>query len=133
MAPDFTIQDSERKVTLSDFRGKVVLLNFWASYCIPCLEEIPSLVQLQQRMQNKGVVVLAVSWDEDIDLYHKFLRDHNVNFITVMESDRKTGTMYGTEKIPETYVIDRNGKIQRKFISAVDWGDPEIVNFLNKL
>lgn len=133
LAPDFTVQDSERKVTLSDFRGKVVVLNFWQASCPPCIEETPSLVQLQQRLRDKGVVVLGVSWDEDADLYHKFLKYYNIDFVTVREPDAKTAHLYGTLKIPETYVIDREGKVRRKFVSAVDWNDPEIVNFLSKL
>ena len=72
IAPDFTVQDSDRKVTLSDLRGKVVVLNFWATYCVPCIEETPSLVQLQRRFKDKGVVVLGVSWDEDAELITNF-------------------------------------------------------------
>ena len=132
-APDFTVQDSDRKVTLSDLRGKVVLLNFWASWCPPCIEETPSLIQLQRRMKDKGVVVLAVSVDEDDELYHKFLKDYNMDLLTVRDPQQKANQLYGTVKFPETYVIDRNGNIRRKFISTVDWSDPEIVTFLSKL
>src|SRR5438874_13814823 len=66
-APDFTIQDSERSVTLSQLRGKIVVLNFWATWCPPCIEEMPSLVQMQKQLQDKGVAVLAVSVDDDDD------------------------------------------------------------------
>lgn len=132
-APDFTIQDSEHTVTLSDYRGKVVVLNFWAAYCPPCLEETPSLIQLQNRLRDKGVVVLGVSWDEDADQYQKFLQVNRINFITVREGSAKTGNIYGTLKIPETYIIDRQGKIRRKFISSVDFNDPDIVAYLSQL
>ena len=71
-APDFTVQDAERKVTLSELRGKVVVLNFWASWCQPCIDETPSLVEMQHKMQGKGVTVLAVSIDDDDDAYHSF-------------------------------------------------------------
>jgi len=132
-APDFTVQDSERIVTLSQLRGKVVVLNFWASYCPPCIEETPSLEQLQRRFKDKGVVVLGVSWDEDSDAYHQFLKAYGIDFLTVRDPTQKSGHLYGTEKIPETYIIDRNGILRRKFISAVDWSQPEIVDFLGKL
>jgi cytochrome c biogenesis protein CcmG/thiol:disulfide interchange protein DsbE len=132
-APNFTVQDSDHKITLSDLRGKVVVLNFWASWCVTCQEETPSLQQLQKRMAGRGVMVLGVSWDEDPDLYHKFLKDHNIDFVTVREGDPKTGNMYGTVKIPETYIIDRKGIVRRKFISSVDWNDPEIISFLSRL
>ena len=132
-APDFTVQDSDRKLTLSDYRGKTVVLNFWATWCPPCVEEMPSLLQMQQRMKDKGVVVLAVSLDEDESAYHKFLRDHGVNVITVRDPALKSSDLYGTFKYPETYIIDRNGVLQRKFIGAVDWNQPEVVDFLTKL
>lgn len=131
-AKDFTVKDADRTVSLHDYRGKIVLLNFWASWCPPCIEEMPSLVQLQKIMGPK-VEVVAVSIDEDADAYHKFLREHNVDLLTVRDPDQKTPTMYGTQMWPETYVIDRNGIIRRKFIGAVNWTSPDIVNYLNKL
>jgi cytochrome c biogenesis protein CcmG/thiol:disulfide interchange protein DsbE len=132
-APDFTVQDSERSVTLSKLRGQVVVLNFWASYCPPCIEETPSLVRLQQQFKDKGVTVLGVSWDTDDEAYHRFLREHKIDFLTVRDVEQKSANLYGTSKIPETYIIDRKGVVRRKFISAVDWSQPEIVDFLSKL
>lgn len=127
------MQDSERTVTLSKLRGQVVVLNFWASYCPPCIEETPSLVDLQHRFKDKGIVVLGVSWDTDEEAYHNFLKVHHIDFLTVRDTDQKSATLYGTSKIPETYIIDRNGIVRRKFISAVDWSQPEVVDFLSKL
>lgn len=140
-APDFTIRDSDRGVTLSQLRGKIVVLNFWATWCPPCIDEMPSLVQLQKQFQNKGVTVLGVSVDDDASDYHKFLKDHDIDFLTVREGGTKTDTAvvsstankYGTYKIPETYIIDRKGVIRRKFIGAVDWKQPEIVEYLGRL
>ena len=132
-APDFTVQDSENKVTLSELRGKIVVLNFWASYCPPCVEETPSLVSLQRRLKDKGVTVVGISWDEDSEAYHHFLKDHNIDFLTVRDAEQKSSRLYGTLKIPETYIIDRKGIVRRKFVSAVDWSQPEILDFLNKL
>jgi len=132
-APDFTVQDSERKVTLSELRGKVVVLNFWASWCQPCIEETPSLVDMQHRMRDKGVTVLAVSIDDDEDSYHKFLTHYRVDLLTVRDPRKASNAMYGTFKFPESYVIDRNGVMRRKFIGAVDWSAPEVVEFLTKL
>ena len=132
-APNFTVQDADRKVTLADYRGKVVVLNFWATWCPLCVEEMPSLVQMQQRLKDKGVTVLAISLDADESAYHKFLKDHGVNLITVRDPDLKSSDLYGTFKYPETYIIDRNGVLQRKFIGAVNWNDPEVVTFLSKL
>jgi cytochrome c biogenesis protein CcmG, thiol:disulfide interchange protein DsbE len=132
-APDFTVRDSDRTVTLSQFKGQVVVLNFWATWCPPCIEEMPSLVQMQQRMKVNGVTVLAVSVDVDNSNYRRFLRDHNVNLLSVRDPDQKSNGLYGTFKFPETYVIDRNGVVRRKFIGAVDWTEPEVIDFLGKL
>ena len=132
-APDFTVQDSERKVTLSELRGKVVVLNFWASWCPPCIEETPSLLEMQHKLRDHGVTVLAVSIDDSDDAYHKFLTNYRVDLLTVRDAQKASNAMYGTFKFPETYVIDRNGVMRRKFIGAVDWSAPEVVEFLTKL
>ena len=132
-APDFTVQDSDHKITLSQFRGRVVVLNFWATWCPPCVEETPSLVQMQARLKNKGVVVLAVSIDADDAAYHKFLKDYSVNMVTVRDEAKKAASLYGTFGWPESYVIDRGGVIRRKFIGPVDWTSPEVTDYLSKL
>jgi cytochrome c biogenesis protein CcmG, thiol:disulfide interchange protein DsbE len=128
-APDFTVED----VTLSKLHGQIVVLNFWATWCAPCVEEMPSLVEMQRRMKGKGVTVLAVSIDEDEDAYHKFVKDHGVNLLTVRDPQQKTPNLYGTHGWPETYIIDRGGVVRRKFIGAVDWTDPEVTMFLSKM
>ena len=132
-APDFTVRDSEHAVTLSQFKGQIVVLNFWATWCAPCVEEVPSLVRMQQSMKSKGVTVLAVSVDVDDSNYRRFVKDHSVNLLTVRDPDQKSNALYGTSKFPETYIIDRNGVMRRKFIGAVDWTEPEIIDYLGKL
>jgi cytochrome c biogenesis protein CcmG, thiol:disulfide interchange protein DsbE len=131
-APDFTVQDADRKVSLHDFRGKTVVLNFWATWCPPCVEEMPSLVKLQSNLKDR-VVVLAVSVDEDERSYRSFLKKNNVDLLTVRDPQQKSNELYGTFKFPETYIIDRDGRVQRKFIGAVDWTRPDVVAYLNKL
>jgi cytochrome c biogenesis protein CcmG/thiol:disulfide interchange protein DsbE len=133
VAPDFTVQDAQNKITLSQYRGQVVVLNFWATWCPPCVEEMPSLVEMQRRMKAKGVTVLAVSVDLDESAYKQFLKDHNVSLLTVRDPEHKSSELYGTFKYPETYVIDRGGVMRRKFIGAVDWTEPDVVEFLGKL
>lgn len=131
-APDFTVKDDARSVSLHDLKGKIVLLNFWATWCPPCVEEMPSLVALQGKMKDK-VTVLAISVDVDEGAYKKFLKDHGVDLLTVRDPDEKSNTLYGTFKYPETYVIDRDGVVRRKFIGPVDWTSPEIIQYLSKL
>ena len=132
-AADFTVQDGTEKVTLSQFRGQVVVLNFWATWCPPCVEETPSMVQMQQRMKDKNVKVFAISIDVDENAYNRFLKQYGINYLTVRDPERKVSDMYGTFGWPETYIIDQKGVIRRKFIGAVDWNSPEIVQFLTKL
>lgn len=132
-APDFTVQDSDRTVALNQFRGQIVVLNFWATWCPPCVEEMPSLVQMQRRMKAKGVTVVAVSIDVDENAYRQFLKQHGVDLLTVRDPAQKTPALYGTHGWPETFIIDRKGVMRRKFIGAVDWTEPEITDFLSKL
>jgi len=94
---------------------------------------MPSLVNMQQRLKDKGVTVLAVSIDDDGDAYHRFLKLHNVDLLTVRDSDKKAPSLYGTFKWPETYIIDRAGVVRRKFIGAVDWNSREVSDFLTHL
>jgi len=133
VAPDFTVQDSDRKITLSDYRGQVVILNFWATWCPPCIEELPSLETLQQRMKDKGIKVLAISIDDDDSAYHQFLKENRVDLLSVRDASKKSNNLYGTFKFPETYIIDQKGIVRRKFIGAVNWNQAEIVDFLSKL
>ena len=132
-APDFTVQDADRKVALNQFRGQIVVLNFWATWCAPCVEEMPSLVRLQQRLKERGITVVAVSVDRDAGSYQRFLTEHNISLLTVRDEKQRSNNLYGTFKFPETYIIDRNGVMRRKFIGAVDWSQPEITEFLSKL
>ncbi|HEY6369691.1 MAG TPA: TlpA disulfide reductase family protein [Candidatus Sulfotelmatobacter sp.] len=132
-ARDFTVQDSDRKVSLNQFRGQVVILNFWATWCPPCLEELPSMAAMQDRTRSKGIVVLGVSIDVDEDAYHRFLQARGVNFLTVRDPEQKVATLYRTTGWPESYIIDRQGVLRRKFVGPVDWNSPEVIDFLNKL
>ena len=126
-APDLSFKDINGKaIRLSAFRGKVLLLNFWATWCPPCVEEMPSLVEMQKKLKGTDVTVLAVSLDVDEGAYKKFIKDHGVDLVTVRDADQKSNALYGTYKFPETFVIDKNGVLRRKFIGAVDWNDPQI-------
>jgi cytochrome c biogenesis protein CcmG/thiol:disulfide interchange protein DsbE len=131
-APEFTVEDSERKVSLHDLRGKVVVLNFWATWCPPCIDEMPSLVAMQATLRE-NVTVFAVSLDADEAAYRRFLKDYNVDLLTVRDPEKKSSNLYGTFGYPETYIIDAHGVLRRKFIGPVDWTKPEIIEYLRKL
>ncbi|HLW52727.1 MAG TPA: TlpA disulfide reductase family protein [Candidatus Angelobacter sp.] len=131
-APDFTVTDSDHTVALHDLHGQLVLLNFWAAHCGPCIDEMPSLVQLQARMGSK-ITILGVGVDTSNDDYHQFLRQFGVNFLTVRDPDKKSYYLYGATGYPETTIIDRSGTVRRKFVGPKDWNSPEIVEYLQKL
>lgn len=121
MAEDFPLTSEGRQARLSDFRGKVVVLNFWASSCGSCVEEMPDLDRLQARIRSRGGIVLAVSVDENCGSYEDFLKIHPVRFQTTCEPTKKVSLDYGTVMIPESYVIDRRGRIARKLIGPQQW------------
>jgi cytochrome c biogenesis protein CcmG/thiol:disulfide interchange protein DsbE len=130
-APQFVLSDGAHSVDLSKLRGRIVVLNLWATNCAPCVEELPSLLELQKKMPQLAVV--AVSWDEDPAAYQNFLTRHHVDLLTIRNPDQSIANLYGTKLIPETYIIDRHGILRRKFVSAQDWTSPEILNYLSKL
>jgi cytochrome c biogenesis protein CcmG/thiol:disulfide interchange protein DsbE len=130
-APDFTVSDGTTSVHLANYRGKVVLLNFWATWCQPCLVELPSLLQLHRDQPN--LVILAVSIDEDPDAYTHFIARRHVDLITVRDPTESAAKLFHTDMWPETYVIDRKGIIRSKYVGAQDWSDPEIRAFLSTL
>src|SRR3954453_1839032 len=112
-APEFTIRaDNGRTVSLPNFGGKLLVLNFWASWCGPCVQETPSLSQFAAKYASKGVVVLGVSVDRDEKVYRAFLRKFSPAFLTARES--KLHEEFGTFMYPETYIIDSNGKVLQK-------------------
>ncbi|MDE1155480.1 MAG: TlpA disulfide reductase family protein [Acidobacteriaceae bacterium] len=130
-APLFTVSDGTNTVDLAKLRGKVVLLNFWASWCAPCLEELPSLEDLHHQMPE--IVFAGVSIDTDKAAYNQFLKQHHVDFTTVIDTEQQSNMRYGTYRPPESYIIDKHGLIRRKFIGPQDWTSPEITEILTKL
>ena len=131
-APNFTIRDGSQTVTLSQYRGKIVILNFWASWCSYCAAEWPSLEQLQQQIPNS--VVLAVAFDSDPSDYQQYVAENHLHNMTViLDPTDKSNLAFGTTRPPETYIIDRKGIIRRKFIGAQDWNTPEIQDYLRSL
>jgi len=131
VAPSFTVSDGIQTAELSKYRGHTVILNFWATWCPPCIMELPSLIQLHHLMPN--IVIIAISQDEDENVYREFLAQHHVDFLTVRDPTARVDRLYGTLQIPESYIIDKNGMMRRKFVSAQDWTTPEIINYLKEI
>ena len=132
-APNFSFTLEGKPSRLADLRGKVVVLNFWATWCPPCVEEMPSLNRLHEQLAPRGAVILGISVDEDGAAYEKFLQDHNIHFPTYRDPSKQISSAYGTFMYPETYIIDRQGRITRKIIGPQDWSRPETVAYLEGL
>jgi peroxiredoxin len=130
-APEFTVSDGVQSVDLGKLRGHIVVLNLWATWCPPCVEELPSLLAMHRELPD--VEVVAISMDSDDTVYRSFLLRHHVDLVTVRDETGRVNTLYGTAQIPETYIIDRQGILRRKFVSAQDWTSPEIVAYLKQL
>jgi thiol-disulfide isomerase/thioredoxin len=139
-APSFTIAtDNGSTVSLprawpwgaAKFNGKLLVLNFWASWCPPCVQETPSLSRLASEFGPQGLVVLAISVDRDEKAYNAFLQKFHPAFLTVR--DWKLHEEYGTYMYPETYIIGPDGKVLQKFAEGVDWTDPKITQYIASL
>ncbi len=130
-APEFTVSDGTHSVDLAHLRGHIVIVNFWATWCLPCIEELPSLLAMQRRVPR--VTVVAIGQDEDPDVYNAFLQRYHVDLLTIRDPSGRVPALYGTLKIPESYVIDEKGIVRRKFVSAQNWTSPEILDYLTKL
>ena len=135
--PNFTLplaQGAEGKsVRLADFRGHVLVLNFWATWCPPCVVETPSLESFAEKVKPLGVVVLGASEDEDPAALAAFVSKYHLTFLIVRDPARALATRYGTLQFPETYIIDRDGRLAEKIISNTDWEDPRMLAFIREL
>ena len=130
-APVFAISDGQHSVDLTKLRGKVVVLNFWASWCAPCVEEMPSLEALQRELPQ--IQVVAVASDEDFATYQGYVAQHHVDLMTVFDQKQTSNALYGSFRFPETYIIDKQGVIRRKLIGAQEFTSPSFVKYLTKL
>lgn len=133
-APDFTVKDLNGKdVTLSSLKGSVVLVNFWATWCPPCKEEIPSMIRLNQAMAGKAFRMLAISIDEGgkeaVDSFFKGSKELPV----YLDTDAKTSQMYGTTGVPETFIVDKQGIIRKRIVGGMDWSAPEVIAYMDEV
>jgi peroxiredoxin len=134
-APEFRIPGSDgRYISLADLRGNVVLVHFWATWCPPCVEEMPTLDKLHRDFMDKDLKILAVSVDEGgAGSVVPFMQKNRLSVPVYYDPDRSTAGRYGTYKFPETYIIDRQGIVRYKVIGSRDWSDPEAVRVLRDL
>jgi peroxiredoxin len=135
LAPGFTLPDLAGKpVSLSEFRGKVVLLNIWATWCAPCKREIPSLDRLYQMRKDKDFEVLAVSVDRAASSkVASFVAEHQMSFPVLHDVRGEVGNQYWARAIPSSFLLDREGVIRWKVAGAIRWDDPGVLNRVDQL
>lgn len=137
-APAVTFElpdETGRMRNLENFRGQVVLLNFWATWCPPCVQEMPSMERLAKRLQGKPFSFLAVSADDSWDIVKKFFKDLGTRsaLTVLLDTSKETPRRYGTEKFPETYLIDRSGHIVYRFVNLRDWSSDAAVQCIESV
>jgi len=126
-APNFQLRDIEgRMVALSDLRGKVVLLNFWATWCGPCRVEMPAMEQLYRTYPRKDFEILAVSTDpQGVAVTRPFQQENHLSFPILHDAEYRVGLTYGARSLPMTFMVDRQGVVRQQIFGARDWGAPE--------
>jgi len=134
VAPDFTLKDLKgNQVTLKNLKGRVVFLNFWATWCPPCRVEMPSMERLYQELKDKGLVMLAVDMQESEKLVKEFFKEFNLSFTALLDLDGDISFLYGIRGIPTTYIIDREGKIFGKAVGPRDWSSQDSMQLFQSL
>jgi peroxiredoxin len=133
--PDFAFPDIDgKKVSLSDHRGKVVLVNVWATWCPPCRQEMPSMQRLYEKFKGESFKILAVSIDsEGRQTVAPFMRKMNLTFTALLDQEETIRPLYGITGVPESFIIDKQGILVKKIIGPINWASPEVFLFFKDL
>jgi cytochrome c biogenesis protein CcmG/thiol:disulfide interchange protein DsbE len=133
-APEFSVPAvPSGSLELKGYRGKVLVLNLWATWCPPCVEETPSLEQFAQKMRDENVMVVSLSVDEDLSALKNFIQNYHISYPVGRDPDRSLSARLGTVQFPESYIFDRRGMLADKVIGATDWNDPRMQEFVLRL
>ena len=134
-APNFTLPGLDGKmVSLTDYKGKVVLLNIWATWCLPCVEEMPSMEKLHQELKDEGFEILAVSIDESgAEAVLPFMKNHKLSFPALTDTEGAMKNLYQTTGVPESFIIDKDGIIVEEIIGPRDWATPGAIRYFRDL
>ncbi len=131
LAPEFTLKDiNGNDVSLTDFKGKIVFLNFWATWCPPCKEEIPSLNNLQKKYSKRGLVVIGIASDRSLKRVRDFIRKNRVQYLILLDNNIEITRKYRVFALPTSFLIDSRGRIVKKFIGVYQLNEKEINDIL---
>ena len=130
-APDFSFPNLDgNKVSLTDYRGKLVLLNIWATWCAPCVAEMPSMQKLYQELKDEGFLILAVSLDESgVEAVKPFVEKHKLAFPVLLDTKGEIKSLYQITGIPESFIIDQSGTIVEKIVGPRDWATSGAIRY----
>ncbi|TDY02822.1 TlpA family protein disulfide reductase [Thiohalophilus thiocyanatoxydans] len=133
-APSFTLEDMDGKTyKLEDYKGQVVVVNFWASWCPPCREEMPSMERAWKQLQEEDIAMLAINVGEDADTIFTFTADYPVSFPLPMDQDSTVINEWPIQGLPTTFVLDKQGRIVYRVVGGREWDDPELIDMLIEL
>ena len=134
-APDFTLPGLNGElISLSEFKGNVVLVNIWATWCPPCVYEMPSMEKLHQQFKSEKFKILAISIDsQGAKAVAPFMKNHNLTFQALIDPAGTIRTSYGINSIPQSFIIDKQGHLLKKIIGPIDWATPEVFRFFREL
>jgi len=116
-----------KRVSISDFRGKIVFLNFWATWCPPCRKEMPSMEKLHKRFKDKNFAMIAIDLQEPAEVVKKFFKKYKLTFTALLDSKGEVGTRFGIRSIPTTFILDKTGRIIGKVVGAREWGSKKAI------
>jgi len=112
---------------LSNYKSKIVILNFWATWCPPCRAEMPSMETLYRRFNTQGLEILAVDIGEKANTVQQFIQNNKYTFPVMLDSSKRISGIYGIEAIPTSYILDREGKIIARIVGSIHWDTPEVI------
>ncbi len=134
LAPDFTLRDLDgNRHRLSDYRGRVVIVNFWATWCPPCRAEMPSMQRAWERLRKEGVVMLGIDVGEDEDTVFQFTADYPVEFPLLLDQDSSVIGRWPVRGLPTTFVVDPQGRLAYRAIGGREWDDPALLEQVRAL
>lgn len=132
--PSIELRDLDNRVhRLADYRGKVVLINFWATWCGPCRDEMPSIQELKRKLAGRPFVVLAVNLDEPESRVRRFLREHKIDLTVLLDPERKVARTWEARILPASFVIGADGRIRYSLIGEINWGHDLVVSRIAEL
>ncbi len=133
-ARDFTLKDiNNKKISLKSYKGKIVMLNFWATWCTPCRLEMPSMEKLYRQFKNRGFVVLAVASGENMESVSQFIKEYNITFPALLDSNQEVTDYYKVWALPTTYFINPEGKIIGRVQGGRDWSTREAAQYITSI